>query len=87
MVEPRIAMPVKQASGKQRAVATDEEMTPSGVFHQRPDTCAIKDNIGGFKAANGFIGQTAGMVFIADADIAAKTHVLGCPGEQQDRRD
>ena len=27
------------------------------------------------------------MVFIADTDIAAKAHALGCPGKLQDRRD
>ena len=87
MVQPRIAMSVKQASRKLCAVATDEEVAARRVFHQRPDTCAIKNNVGRFKPANGFVGEAAGMAFIADADVAAQAHALGCPGKQQDRRD
>ena len=87
MVEPRITMPVKHAASKLRAVAADEQMATGGVFHQRAHPCTIENNIGGFKPANGFLGEAAGMVFIADTDVASKAHALGCPGKQQDRRD
>ena len=81
MVQPRIAVPIKQASHKLPAVAADEEMTARRIFHQSADACAIKDNVDGFKATNGFLGEAAGMVVIADTDIAAKAHAFRCPGE------
>ena len=86
MIKPRIAMTIKQASGKMRAVAADEYVSPSDVFHQSPYACAIEYDFCCVKTANGFFGQAAGVAFIADSDVAAKAHALGCPGEQQDRQ-
>ena len=84
--QPRVAMTIEQSPDKLCAMAADEQMATGGIFHQRADIGFIQYNVGWLISANGFVGQGAGVVFIADANIAAKAHALGSPGKQKDRQ-
>ena len=85
LVQAGIIMSVEQPSRPLHAMAADQQMSAVGIAQERGDTRFINGYFHRIEPAAGFIGNLAGLLFAADADVTTEPQEPRKPRDEQDR--
>lgn len=82
-IKPRAAGGIKDTPHKLRAMPPQHHLPPVISLEQGANACAIEHQINRIKSENGFIGERAGVILIANPHIAPQPQPARQPSQRE----